>query len=132
MVGLGCRPGVRAADVSDTVRGLLRRYALDPADVRVYATLDARAGEPGLRAVAGPGLLGYPPEVLARVAVPTPSRRVAAAVGTPGVAEAAALHAAGELAGPGGRAELVAAKLAGVGVTAAVARILPGAPPPGR
>jgi cobalamin biosynthesis protein CbiG len=132
VVGLGCRPGVRAADVSDTVRGVLRRYALDPADVRAYATLDARVAEPGLRAVAGPGLLGYPPEALARVAVPTPSQRVAAAVGTPGVAEAAALHAADELAGPGGRAELVAAKLAGVGVTAAVARILPGAPPLGR
>jgi cobalamin biosynthesis protein CbiG len=128
VVGLGCRPGVRAADVGETVRGLLGRHALDPAGIRAYATLLARTGEPGLRAVAGPGLLGYPPEVLARVAVPNPSERVNAAVGTPAVAEAAALHAAGELAGPGGRAELVAPKLVGVGVTAAVARILPGAP----
>jgi len=126
VVGLGCRPGVRAADVSDTVRALLRRHALDPADIRAYATLLARAGEPGLRAVAGPGLLSYPPEVLATVAVPNPSERVAAAVGTPGVAEAAALHAARELAGPDGRAELVAPKLAGAGLTAAVARIFPG------
>jgi cobalamin biosynthesis protein CbiG len=130
VVGLGCRPGVLAADVRATVRAVLDRHALDPAAVRAYATLVARAGEPGLRAVTGPELLAYPAEVLALVRVPNPSERVAAAVGIPGVAEAAALHAAGVLAPAGGGARLVAAKLAGVGVTAAVARIHPGAASP--
>jgi cobalamin biosynthesis protein CbiG len=127
VVGLGCRPGVLAADVRATVRAVLDRSALDPAAVRAYATLAARAGEPGLRAVTGSELLAYPAEVLALVRVPNPSERVAAAVGIPGVAEAAALHAAGVLAPAGGGALLVAAKLAGVGVTAAVARIHPAA-----
>ena len=125
VVGLGARPGVRAADVRAAVRELLDTYALDPAAVRAYATLDTRAGEPGLRAVTGPALLAYPADVLASVVVPNPSARVAAAVGTPGVAEAAALYAAGQLARPGGTAELVAAKLTGIGVTAAAARIHP-------
>jgi histidinol-phosphate aminotransferase len=58
------------------------------------ATLDARAAEPGLVAAAaarGWPLTGHPAAVLAGVAVPSPSDRVAAAVGTPSVAEAAAL-----------------------------------------
>jgi cobalamin biosynthesis protein CbiG len=126
VVGLGARPGVRAADARATVRALLARLALVPAAVRAYATLDARAAEPGLLAVAGPALLAYPAEVLARVPVPNPSALAAAAVGSPSVAEAAALHAAAELAPPGAEVELVGEKLAGAGVTAAVARIRPG------
>ena len=126
VVGLGCRSGVRAADVRATVAALLARHGLDPAAVRAYATLDERAGEPGLRALAGPVLLAYPARLLALVDVPNPSARVAAAVGTAGVAEAAALHGAAELAPPGASVALVAPKLAGTGVTAAVARIGPG------
>jgi cobalamin biosynthesis protein CbiG len=126
VVGLGCRPGVSAAEVRATVAALLARHGLDPAEVRAYATLDERAGEPGLRALAGPGLLAYPARLLALVDVPNPSARVAAAVGVAGVAEAAALHAAAELAPPGFPVTLVAPKLAGTGVTAAAARIAPG------
>lgn len=122
-VGLGCRRGVRAADVRATLGALLARHGLDAAAIRVFATLDVRAREPGLRATAGSTLLGYPARVLAAVAVPHPSGRVSAAVGTPSVAEAAALHAANLLAGPRGHASLVAGKLAGPGVTVAVARI---------
>ena len=123
VVGLGCRPGVRADDVRATVAALLARHGLDPAAVCAYATLDARSEEPGLRALAGPALLAYPASLLALVQVPNPSARVAAAVGTAGVAEAAALHAAGELAPPGAEVVLAAPKLAGTAVTAAAARI---------
>jgi cobalamin biosynthesis protein CbiG len=42
-------------------------------------------------------LTGHPAAALARVAVPAPSARVAAAVGTASVAEAAALLAGGSL-----------------------------------
>jgi cobalamin biosynthesis protein CbiG len=125
VVGLGARPGVSAADARATVRALLDGLALVPADVRAYATLDARAAEPGLRAVAGAALLAYPAEVLARVPVPNPSALAAASVGTASVAEAAALHAAAELAPPDAEVELVGEKLAGARVTAAVARIRP-------
>ncbi|HEX4248660.1 MAG TPA: cobalamin biosynthesis protein [Pseudonocardia sp.] len=132
VVGLGCRPGALADDVRATVAALLARHGLDPAAVCAYATLDERAGEPGLLELAGEpgllelagaGLLAYPARLLALVDVPNPSARVAAAVGTAGVAEAAALHAAAELAPPGAGVALVAPKLAGVGVTAAAARI---------
>lgn len=102
------------------VRDLLDRVAaehglcLRPA---VVATLDRRADEPGLRAAVAPRVPhGYAAEELAGVAVSTPDERVAAATGTPAVAEAAALLAAG----PG--AELVVPKTVGDGVTAAVAR----------
>ncbi|HEX4360747.1 MAG TPA: cobalamin biosynthesis protein [Pseudonocardia sp.] len=138
VVGLGCRPGVAAVDVLATVAALLARHGLDPTAVRAYATLDERAAEPGLRALAAPAsadsgradpaltvpaLLAYPARLLALVDVPNPSARVVAAVGTASVAEAAALHAAGELAPPGAEVALVAPKLAGAGVTAAAARI---------
>ena len=71
-------------------------------DVRL-ATLDARAAEAGLtRAAARRGwpLTGYRAEELARVPVPTPSSRVAQTVGTPSVAEAAALLGGGVLVVP--------------------------------
>lgn len=126
VVGLGCRPGVRAADVRALVQNLLDRHGLSRAAVRAYATLDSRAAEPGLRAVAGAALLSYPARVLARVPVPNPNARVLAAVGTPAVAEAAAIHAAAVLAPPDSVVDLVGEKLAGLGVTAAVARISAG------
>ena len=126
VVGLGCRPGVALSSVRGVVGELLARHGLDPLAVRAYATLDARASEPALRALAGDRLLAYPARVLAEVVVPNPSALAAAAVGTPGVAEAAALHAAAVLASPGGSARLVGEKLRGRSVTAAVARIVPG------
>jgi cobalamin biosynthesis protein CbiG len=64
------------------------------------ATLDTRAAEPGVLAAAerlGWPLVGHPAAELAAVPVPAPSGRVAAAVGTPSVAEAAALLGGGEL-----------------------------------
>jgi cobalamin biosynthesis protein CbiG len=67
------------------------------------ATLDARATEPGLREAAarrGWPLAGHPATALAAVGVRAPSTRVAAAVGTPSVAEAAALLGGGTLVVP--------------------------------
>jgi histidinol-phosphate aminotransferase len=89
-VGVGAVSGVTAEEVLAAVDAAL------PAGARVarLATLEARAAEPGvLDAAAARGwpLTGHPAAVLAGVAVPSPSARVAAAVGTPSVAEAAAL-----------------------------------------
>jgi cobalamin biosynthesis protein CbiG len=69
-----------------------------PGGVRVLATLDRRAADDGVRLAAqayGWELRGYPAAELAGQAVPHPSGRIAATVGTPSVAEAAALLAAG-------------------------------------
>ncbi len=89
-VGVGAVPGVPAEEVLAAVDAVL------PPGARVarLATLDARAAEPGVLAAAaarGWPLTGHPAAELAAVDVPSPSARVAAAVGTPSVAEAAAL-----------------------------------------
>lgn len=124
VVGLGARPGVCEAAVRAAVRALLARYASpNPPPILAYATLDARSGEPGLRAAVDGELLAYPAWVLASVAVPNPSAVAQRAVGTPSVAEAAAVHAARVLAPAHGVVDLVGEKLVGQGVTAALAKI---------
>ncbi|OSY37884.1 cobalt-precorrin 5A hydrolase [Pseudonocardia autotrophica] len=111
------RPGVSAAALRALLRRVADEHGLD-LDHAVVATLDRRTSEPGLlQAVAPRTPRGYPAEQLAAVVVPTPSDRVAAATGTPAVAEAAALLAAG----PG--AVLVVPKTAASGATVAVARL---------
>lgn len=95
-VGFGAVSGVTAEEVLAAVDAVLPPGAEDVA----LATLDARAAEPGPQAAAarrGWSLTGYSPAELAAVDVPAPSARVAALVGTPSVAEAAALLAGGEL-----------------------------------
>jgi cobalt-precorrin 5A hydrolase/precorrin-3B C17-methyltransferase len=66
--------------------------------VGCVATVDRKAAEPAiveLAAALGVPLRAFPADVLAAVPVPNPSGIVEAAVGTPSVAEAAALVAAG-------------------------------------
>ncbi|WP_078843483.1 cobalamin biosynthesis protein [Streptomyces albus] len=94
--------------------------------VHVLATAEAKAGEAGIAGAAarlGVPLVTYPAAELAAVAVPHPSRTVLGATGTPSVAEAAALLAAG----PG--AELLVPKSASPRATVAVAH-RPAAPGP--
>ena len=96
VVGIGARPGVSAGEVLAAVDTVLPAGA----DGVRLATLDARAGEPGLveaAATRGWPLTGHPAAALAAVPVPSPSARVAAAVGTPSVAEAVALLDGGML-----------------------------------
>jgi precorrin-3B C17-methyltransferase/precorrin-6y C5,15-methyltransferase (decarboxylating) CbiE subunit/precorrin-6Y C5,15-methyltransferase (decarboxylating) CbiT subunit len=84
--------------------------------VDAVATVDRRLDHPALAgALPGVRRVGLPADLLAAVDVPTPSEVVDAAVGTPSVAEAAALLAAG----PGAR--LVVDKRRGPTATAAVA-----------
>jgi cobalamin biosynthesis protein CbiG len=95
-VGVGAVAGVTAEEVLAAVDAVLPAGTSEVA----LATLDARAAEPGLTLAAarrGWPLTGYSPAQLAAVAVPAPSPRVAALVGTPSVAEAAALLAGGRL-----------------------------------
>ncbi|NEK94603.1 threonine-phosphate decarboxylase [Modestobacter muralis] len=96
VVGVGARTGVRAEEVLAAVDAVLPPRS---GPVRL-ATLDTRAAEPGLREAAasrGWPLSGHPAAALVTVPVPTPSDRVAAAVGTASVAEAAALLTGGRL-----------------------------------
>jgi cobalt-precorrin 5A hydrolase / precorrin-3B C17-methyltransferase len=120
VVGVGSARGVAAGEVAALVAEVLGRYASE--SVRCLATADLKAGEEGILAVArehGWEVVTHPAEALAAVAVPNPSEVVRAEVGTPSVAEAAALLTAG----PG--AELVVAKHKSAHATAAVARTRP-------
>lgn len=150
-VGVGCSSGATAHEVEAVVREALagagRRAAA------CVSTIDRRADHPAVAAAAGavaasggddapatageggdpdgggPGavpVVALPAALLAAVDVPDPSPAVAAAVGTPSVAEAAALLAAG----PGAR--LVVGKQRGSTATAAVAIGRPRPPGPGR
>ncbi|TFV63713.1 UNVERIFIED_ORG: cobalamin biosynthesis protein [Bacillus sp. AZ43] len=89
-VGVGTTSGVGADEVLAAVDAVLPPGATS---VRL-STLDARLLEPGIREAAtrrGWPVVGHPASALATVPVPTPSGRVASAVGTASVAEAAAL-----------------------------------------
>ncbi|MFR9730733.1 cobalamin biosynthesis protein [Saccharopolyspora sp. MS10] len=145
VVGVGSVRGVPRGAVTGLLSRLDRERGLDPRSIRAFATAEAKGEEPGIvDAVQDLGfwhsadaeelpLRLYPAEELAEVEVPNPSERVRLAAGTPGVAEAAALRAAAELAGeegPGrgelpGLVELVVPKVAADGATVAAARIRP-------
>jgi hypothetical protein len=95
-VGIGAMSGVSAEEVLAAVDSVLPPGT---DEVRL-ATVDSRASEPGLADAAarrGWSLTGYTAAQLATVPVPSPSTRVAALVGTPSVAEAAALLGGGSL-----------------------------------
>jgi cobalt-precorrin 5A hydrolase len=95
-IGVGAVAGVTAEEVLAAVDAVLPAGAVD---VRL-ATLDVRATEAGIATAAarrGWPVSAYPAARLAEVVVPSPSDRVAGHVGTPSVAEAAALLGGGTL-----------------------------------
>ncbi|MER5548254.1 precorrin-3B C(17)-methyltransferase [Streptomyces sp. NPDC002589] len=103
VVGVGASKGVPEAEVLGLIEETLREAGLSVRSVAELATVDAKAGEPGIVAAAerlGVPLVTYPAEELAAVEVPNPSEAPLTAVGTPSVAEAAALLRGGELLVP--------------------------------
>jgi cobalt-precorrin 5A hydrolase/precorrin-3B C17-methyltransferase len=134
VVGIGSAAGVSTHDVTAALARLETEHGFDLHAVRAFATVDRKADEPGIRdAVTDwafwhwrdePTLHVYPAEELAGIEVPNPSDVVRAAVGTPSVAEAAALRAARELSGDG-PVDLVVPKVKAGNVTVAAARIRP-------
>ncbi|MFI0778526.1 cobalamin biosynthesis protein [Streptomyces sp. NPDC021212] len=107
VVGVGSGRGVSVGEVTGLVAAALAGAGLAPGCVAELATVEAKVREPGLLAAAerfGVPLRGYGAAMLAAVEVTNPSTAALTAMGTPGVAEAAALLAAG----PGG--ELLVAK----------------------
>lgn len=125
VLGIGASRGVSTDEIADLVERVLAEAGLAAESVCAVATADVKADEAGLVAYAagrGLPLVTFPADRLAAVAVPNPSEVVRAAVGTPSVAEAAALLAAGTR---GRGAELVAGKTASAMATVAVARLVP-------
>lgn len=116
-LGLGCDRGTPAATIARAVNEALAAARLETAQVQAVASITLKADEAGLLAFAaaqGWTLSFYSPQQLAAVPVPNPSETVRRYTGTPSVAEAAALLAAGadksqliiekhKLRGPDGR-----------------------------
>ncbi|MEU5709007.1 precorrin-3B C(17)-methyltransferase [Streptomyces flaveolus] len=103
VVGVGASKGAPVEEVLGLVEEALRDAGLSPRSLAELATVDAKAQEPGIVAAAerlGVPLVTYSAEELAAVEVPNPSDAPLAAVGTPSVAEAAALVRGGELLVP--------------------------------
>jgi len=120
-LGIGCRPGQDPAALARLADDLLAAHGLSKAALAGLASLDRRADEPALTALAatlGLPLRSFSAERLERETprLRHPSATVFAATGCHGVAEAAALAAAGP------DAVLVVPKLAAAGqVTFALA-----------
>jgi len=103
VVGVGASKGAPVDEVLSVIEDALRDAGLSARSVARLATVDAKSEEPGiLRAAArlGVPVVTYSAEELAAVEVPNPSDAPLAAVGTPSVAEAAALVGGGELLVP--------------------------------
>ncbi|WP_345129133.1 precorrin-6y C5,15-methyltransferase (decarboxylating) subunit CbiE [Dactylosporangium darangshiense] len=119
-VGIGARTGISAPEVfallAESLPSLDGVVSVSTVDPRLeLATVVA--------AERGWSVVGYSAEELAGVPVPSPSARVASAVGTPSVAEAAALLAARRAGN--GAAVLVVGKRSSPGATVAVAAPAP-------
>ncbi|HMC41524.1 MAG TPA: precorrin-3B C(17)-methyltransferase [Acidimicrobiales bacterium] len=126
VVGAGTASDAPEEELVCLVLDSLDGHGLARDSVAAIATIDRRVDHPALRALAralGRSVQGYASSALAGVAVPSPSPAVADAVGTPSVAEAAALLAAGS----GSR--LLVPKRRSASATVAVARR---AGPPGQ
>ncbi|WP_328679331.1 precorrin-3B C(17)-methyltransferase [Streptomyces sp. NBC_00322] len=119
VVGVGASKNAPLDEVLGLVEETLRDAGLSALSISALATVDAKAQEPGIVGAAqrlGVPLVTYAPERLASITVPNPSGAPLAAVGTPSVAEAAALAEGGELLvpkrksrtppGPAGRAAM--------------------------
>ncbi|MGW3890631.1 precorrin-3B C(17)-methyltransferase [Micromonospora chokoriensis] len=125
VAGVGASRGVPAEEVAELLHRVLAEAGLHPASLRCLASADVKADEAGIRSTAdalGVPLVTWPATRLAAIDVPHPSEVVRAAVGTPSVAEAAALLGAD---GRAGEATLLVGKTATAMATVAVARHAP-------
>jgi cobalt-precorrin 5A hydrolase len=119
VLGVGCRRGVPCAEIEALFQQVWKRHGLAPLSLGIVATASLKADEPGLREFAARHsvpLRAFGLDELGSVSpLPTPSEVVRARVGVAGVAEPAALLAAGTRT-------LLVPKHRGERVTMAVAR----------
>ena len=97
-LGIGCDRGTSVETLERAVQEALAGAGATAADVASVASIDLKADEAGLLAMArqhGWTIRFHPAAALAAVAVPNPSETVRKHTGTPSVSEAAALLEAG-------------------------------------
>lgn len=99
VLGVGCERGISTEALADGLERFLQEHRMARASIRTLASVDRKAGETALLELAerhGWQTVFYPPAQLAQVSgIRNPSPLVEQCVGTPGVAEPAALLAAG-------------------------------------
>jgi len=91
-VGVGCRRGIKAEEVTDAIRTALAESGIDPEDVLVYATTTKKLHEAGLAQGVGAlsgNLIFLDDDTINAITGTSPSR--AEKIGLLGVAEPAAL-----------------------------------------
>jgi cobalamin biosynthesis protein CbiG len=96
-VGIGCQRGTSKMLIEYAVREVLRMDQFSEGAIAGIATIDQKAHEAGLLEFCRDHHLPlrcFSAAVLHAVVVPNPSRQVEAQIGTPSIAEAAALCAA--------------------------------------
>jgi len=103
VAGVGCRKGVRAADIEVVIRAAFVRAGVAASQLRLIATSAAKGDESAIAEAAVTFgvpfvLISQGDLVAAGVRAKTRSERVIALVGVPSVAEAAALAAGGAAA----------------------------------
>lgn len=94
VAGMGCNRGTSADALQALLERTLTEAGLAAASLTALVSVDAKADEPGLIALAerlDVPLITYPAEALAAQTVPNPSDAPLTAVGTPSVAEAAVI-----------------------------------------
>jgi len=97
MIGMGCDRNVSLETLRQALAQALWECGLDVSAVAGLASIDKKHDEVALLQLAqlhGWPLYFYPAETLAAIQVPNPSEVVLRYMGTPAVAEAAALKAA--------------------------------------
>jgi len=115
IVGVGSSRGVSPDEVLDLIDVALTEAELSTRSVAHLATVDAKAAEPGITTAAerrGWPLVSHPAHQLATVDVPNPGVAALVAVGTPSVAEAAALIDADVLVVPKRRSAMATVAVA--------------------
>ncbi|WP_158893929.1 MULTISPECIES: cobalamin biosynthesis protein [unclassified Pseudomonas] len=119
VLGLGCRRDCSVEELAELAQEVLQEAGCDPSGLTALATVDRRLQESGLQSLAQRWRLplhGFSAERLAQQqGVASPSPVALQHTGSPSVAEAAALAAAGE------GARLLVSKRKSAAATAALA-----------
>ena len=115
-VGVGCERGTSPLEVEDLIATTLALHGLAEASVACHASIELKADEPAISNLKEVRFFTIDELNAQEARLLTPSEAVRAEVGVAGVAEAAALAAAGP------RSELIVAKTKSQHATCAVAR----------
>ncbi|WP_293124263.1 cobalamin biosynthesis protein [Microcoleus sp. bin38.metabat.b11b12b14.051] len=99
-IGIGCQAGTSRELIESAIQSVCRSYHLAEGAIAGIATIDSKAGEVGLLELCQARnwpLKTFPADILSSVEVPNPSGIAAKTVGTPSVAEAAAVCAIAQI-----------------------------------